>query len=140
MLTGLALTAGLVTFGAGLPAATAATSTVRITVGGGTAFADALVYYANDLLKSQGITVQLSNLSSPASALQSVVAGSSDIYLGDPVESAIAVANAGANLKYIATIAQTTDYVILALPNITMYLRSAPALATAFADSIGSPR
>lgn len=119
-LTAFALTVGLVTFGAGLPAATAATSTVRITVGGGTAFADALIYYANDLLKSQGITVKLSNLASPASALQSVVAGSSDIYLGDPVESAIAVANAGANLKYIATIAQTTDYVVLALPNITM--------------------
>ena len=120
MLTGLALTAGLLTFGAGLPAATAAKTTVRITVGGGTAFADALIYYANDLLRAQGITVVLANLASPASALQSVVAGSSDIYLGDPVESAIAVANAGANLKYIATIAQTTDYVVLALPNITM--------------------
>ena len=119
-LTAFALTVGLVTFGAGLPAAPAATSTVRITVGGGTAFADALIYYANDLLRAQGITVELKNLASPASALQSVIAGSSDIYLGDPVESAIAVANAGANLKYIATIAQTTDYVVLALPNITM--------------------
>lgn len=119
-LTGFALTVGLVTSSVGLPAATASKSTVRITVGGGTAFGDALVYYANGLLKAQGITVELKNLASPASALQSVIAGSSDIYLGDPVEATIAVANAGANLKYIATIAQTTDYVVLALPNITM--------------------
>ena len=138
LLTGLALTAGLVTAGVGLPAATAATSTVRITVGGGTAFADALVYYANDLLKSQGITVQLSNLADPASALQSVVAGSSDIYLGDPVESAIAVANADANLKYIATIAQTTDYVILALPNITMSNVSGTTMGSAGPGTAGT--
>jgi ABC-type nitrate/sulfonate/bicarbonate transport system substrate-binding protein len=138
LLTGFALTVGLVTSGAGLPAATASTSTVRITVGGGTAFADALVYYANDLLKSQGITVELSNLASPASALQSVVAGSSDIYLGDPVESTKAVANAGANLKYIATMAQTTDYVILALPKITMSNLSGATMGSAGPGSAGT--
>ena len=138
LLTGFALTAGLVTSGVGLPAATASTSTVRITVGGGTAFADALVYYANDLLKAQGITVQLSNLADPASALQSVVAGSSDIYLGDPMESAKAVANAGADLKYIATIAQTTDYVILALPNITMSNLSGVTMGSAGPGTAGT--
>jgi ABC-type nitrate/sulfonate/bicarbonate transport system substrate-binding protein len=138
LLTGFALTVGLVTSGVGLPAATASTSTVRITVGGGSAFADTLIYYANDLLRSQGITVELSNLASPASALQSVVAGSSDIYLGDPVESAVAVANAGADLKYIATIAQTTDYVILALPKITMSNVSGATMGSAGPGTAGT--
>ena len=138
VLTGLALTAGLVTYGVDIPAATASTSTVRITLGGGTDFTDAVIYYADNLLRSEGITVQLSNLADPASALQSVVAGSSDIYLGDPVESAIAVANAGANLKYIATIAQTTDYVILALPKITMSNVSGATMGSAGPGTAGT--
>jgi ABC-type nitrate/sulfonate/bicarbonate transport system substrate-binding protein len=138
LLTGLALTAGLVTYGVGLPAATASTSTVRITLGGGTDFTDAVIYYADNLLKSEGITVQLSNLADPASALQSVVAGSSDIYLGDPMESAVAVANGGANVKYIATIAQTTDYVVLALPNYTLSNLSGATMGSAGAGTAGT--
>jgi NitT/TauT family transport system substrate-binding protein len=134
LLTGLALVAGLVTYGVGIPAARAATSTVRITLGGGTDFTDASIYYADNLLKKEGVNVQLSNLADPASALQAVVSGSSDIYLGDPMEAAVAVANGGANIRYIATVAQTTDYVILSLPQFTL---SASSLSGATMGSAG---
>ena len=138
VLTGLALVAGLVTYGVGLPAATASTSTVRITLGGGTDFTDAVIYYADNLLSKEGISVQLSNLADPASALQSVVAGSSDIYLGDPMETAVAVANANAKLEYVATIAQTTDYVVLALPNITLSNLSGVTMGSAGPGTAGT--
>ena len=138
LLTGLAVMAGLVTYGVGLPAATASTSTVRITLGGGTDFTDAVIYYADNLLSKEGITVQLSNLADPASALQSVVAGSSDIYLGDPMETAVAVANGGAKVKYIATIAQTTDYVVLALPNYTLSNLAGATMGSAGAGTAGT--
>lgn len=138
LLTGFALVAGLVTYGMGLPAATASTNTVRITLGGGTDFTDAVIYYADTLLGNEGINVELSNLADPASALQSVVAGSSDIYLGDPMESAVAVANAGANVEYIATIAQTTDYVVLALPNYTLTNLSGATMGSAGPGTAGT--
>ncbi|HUZ40388.1 MAG TPA: ABC transporter substrate-binding protein [Acidimicrobiales bacterium] len=130
--------AGLVTYGMGLPAATASTNTVRITLGGGTDFTDAVIYYADSLLGDEGVNVVLSNLADPASALQSVVAGSSDIYLGDPMETAVAVANASANVKFIATIEQTTDYVVLALPNYTLTNLSGATMGSAGPGTAGT--
>src|ERR1035441_1167680 len=59
LLTGFALVAGLITYGMGLPAATASTNTVRITLGGGTDFTDAVIYYADTLLGNEGINVEL---------------------------------------------------------------------------------
>ena len=90
---GSALAATLVAFGAIVPAASAsAPHTVRIVIGGGTDFTDASLYHALAQLEGNGINVQLSNLADPASALEAVVSGKSDIYVGDPMEAAVAVA------------------------------------------------
>jgi ABC-type nitrate/sulfonate/bicarbonate transport system substrate-binding protein len=138
-LTGAALAAGLVTYGASIPSATAAsTKTVSIVLGGGTDFSDTSLYYAIKLLKAEGITVQLNNLSDPASALDAVISGQSDIYLGDPMEAAVAVGNGGAKIHYVGTVEQTTDYVILALPQFTLKNLSGATLATAGPGTAGA--
>jgi ABC-type nitrate/sulfonate/bicarbonate transport system substrate-binding protein len=139
LLTGALIAAGLVTYGAAVPVsgAGAATKTVRIVLGGGTDFTDASLYYAIGLLKKEGITVDLNNLADPASALDAVISGQSDIYLGDPMEAAVAVGNGGAKIQYIGTVDQTTDYVVLALPNFTLKNLSGATLATAGTGTAG---
>lgn len=138
ILTGAVLAAGLITWGASIPAASASTHTVRIVLGGGTDFSDTSLYYAVKLLKVEGITVDLNNLADPSSALDAVISGSSDIYLGDPIEAAVAVANAGANIQYVGTVEQTTDYEILSLPNFTLKNLSGATLASAGAGTAGT--
>jgi ABC-type nitrate/sulfonate/bicarbonate transport system substrate-binding protein len=139
LLTGALIAAGLVTYGATVPmsGAGASTKTVRIVLGGGTDFTDASLYYAINLLKKEGITVDLNNLADPASALDAVISGQSDIYLGDPMEAAVAVGNGGAKIQYVGTVEQTTDYVILSLPNYTLKNLSGATLATAGAGTAG---
>jgi ABC-type nitrate/sulfonate/bicarbonate transport system substrate-binding protein len=139
LLTGALIAAGLVAYGASVPVAGAgaATKTVRIVLGGGTDFTDASLYYAIDLLKKEGIAVDLNNLADPASALDAVISGQSDIYLGDPMEAAVAVGNGGAKIQYVGTIEQTTDYEILSLPNYTLKSLSGATLATAGAGTAG---
>jgi ABC-type nitrate/sulfonate/bicarbonate transport system substrate-binding protein len=136
-LTGAVLLAGLATYGASIPTASAATHSVRLVLGGGTDFSDTTLYYAIKLLKAEGITVQLDNLADPSSALEAVISGQSDIYLGDPIEAAVAVGNANANIQYIGTVEQTTDYEILSLPNFTLKNLSGATLATAGAGTAG---
>ena len=136
---GVALAATLVTFGAIVPAASAsAPHTVRIVIGGGTDFTDASLYHALAQLEGNGINVQLSNLADPASALEAVVSGQSDIYIGDPMEAAVAVANAGAAVQYVGTIEQTTDYEVLALPQFTLKNIAGATLATAGPGTAGA--
>jgi ABC-type nitrate/sulfonate/bicarbonate transport system substrate-binding protein len=138
-LAGAALAAGLVTYGASIPGANAASSkTVSIVLGGGTDFSDASLYYAMNLLKAEGITVQLNNLADPASALDAVISGQSDIYLGDPMEAAVAVGNGGAEVQYVGTVEQTTDYVVLSLPQFTLKNLSGATLATAGPGTAGA--
>lgn len=139
MFTGAALATALLTYGASVPVASAAaTHNVRIVLGGGTDFTDASLYYAINLLKAQGVKVELSNLADPASALEAVVSGKSDIYLGDPMEAAVAVANGGAKLKYVATVEQTTDYEILALPKYTLKNLAGATLGSAGPGTAGT--
>lgn len=138
-LTVAALAAGLVTYGVSIPAANATSShSVSIVLGGGTDYSDASLYYAIKLLKAEGVTVNLNNLADPASALQAVISGQSNIYLGDPMEAAVAVGNGGAKVKYVGTVEQTTDYVILALPNFTLKNLSGATLATAGPGTAGA--
>lgn len=139
-LAGVSVASGLITLGGTLPAASATgiTHHVRIVIGGGTDFTDASLYYAVSHLKAEGISVTLSNLSDPASALEAVVSGKSDIYLGDPMEAAVAVTNGGANIKYIATVEQTTDYVLLSLPRFTLKNLSGATLASAGPGTAGT--
>lgn len=139
LMIGAFLVAGLVASGASAPVASASASkTVRLVLGGGTDFSDASLYYAITLLKNEGITAQLSNLADPASALEAVISGQSDIYLGDPMEAAVAVGNGGAAVQYVGTIDQTTDYVILAQPKFTLKNLSGATLATAGPGTAGA--
>jgi NitT/TauT family transport system substrate-binding protein len=138
LLTGAVLAAGLVTYGASIPAASAAQHNVNIVLGGGTDFSDASLYYAVGLLESQGISVTVNNLADPSSALEAVVSGKSNIYIGDPMEAALAVANANAPLQYVGTVEQTTDYEILSLPKYTLKNLAGATLATAGPGTAGA--
>ena len=138
-LTGAVVAAGLLTYGAGIPSANAtSTHTVGIVLGGGTDFSDASLYYAIHLLKTEGITVNLNNLADPASALDAVISGQSNIYLGDPMEAAVAVGNGGAKIEYVGTVEQTTDYVVLSLPKFNLKNLSGATLATAGPGTAGA--
>jgi NitT/TauT family transport system substrate-binding protein len=139
VLTGAVLATGMITFAANTPSAgAAALHNVRIVIGGGTDFTDASLYYAVGQLRDKGIDVTLSNLADPASALEAVVSGQADIYVGDPMEAAVAVANAGAALQYVGTIEQTTDYEILAQPQFTLSNLAGATIASAGPGTAGA--
>jgi ABC-type nitrate/sulfonate/bicarbonate transport system substrate-binding protein len=89
------------------------------------------------LLKQRGYTVSLANVADPTTALRSVLAGKADVYLGAPVEAATAVTNGHAAVKYLASLAQTSDYEILSLPKYTMQNLSGANLATAGPGTAG---
>ncbi len=132
--------ASVVAYGAGsASAATRASSKdVRIVLGGGTDFTDASVYQAINALKSKGFRVTLSVLADPSSALEAVVSGKADIYLGDPIEAATAVANGGAKIKYIGSVQQATDYELLSLKQFNLKNLSGATLASAGPGTAGT--
>ena len=111
--------------------------TVRLVQGGGLDFSDAAIYEAMALLKQRGYDVTLDNVADPTTALRAVLSGKDDIYLGAPVEAATAVANSGAQLKYLASIAQTSDYELISLPKVTMASLAGSRLATAGPGTAG---
>ena len=117
--------------------AKAETQTVRIVQGGGDDFSNAPIYKAIDLMKAQGLTVRLDTVEDPANALRAVIAGKDDIYLGAPVEAATAVANGGADLKYIASTAGASSYVLLARPGFELNNLDGAKFATAGPGSAG---
>jgi len=117
--------------------AAVAAKTVRLIQGGGLDFSDAAIFRAMALLKQRGYDVTLDNVADPTTALRSVLAGKADVYLGDPVEAATAVANSGAQLKYLASIAQTSDYEVLAAPRFTLSDLAGARLATAGPGTAG---
>lgn len=130
---------GLLIAGCGSPSntATSGSKTIRLIEGGGLDFTDGSIYKAMDLLKARGYHVSLANVADPTTALRSVLAGKADVYLGDPVEAATAVANGGAKIKYLASTAQTTSYEILALPKFTLHNLAGAKLATAGPGTAG---
>jgi ABC-type nitrate/sulfonate/bicarbonate transport system substrate-binding protein len=111
--------------------------TVRLVQGGGLDFSDAAIYEAMTLLKQRGYDVTLDNVADPTTALRAVLSGKDDVYLGAPVEAATAVANSGAQLKYLASIAQTSDYELISLPKVTMASLAGSRLATAGPGTAG---
>lgn len=119
------------------PSSSSGSKTVRLIQGGGLDFSDAAIYKAMALLKAEGYKVSLANVADPTTALRSVLSGKADVYLGDPVEAATAVANASAHLKYIASTAQTSNYEIIALPRITLHNLAGAKLATAGPGTAG---
>jgi len=118
-------------------AASSGSKTVRLIQGGGLDFSDAAIYQAMALLKARGYNVSLANVADPTTALRSVLAGKADVYLGAPVEAATAVTNGHAAVKYIASLAQTSDYEILSLPKYTTQNLSGANLATAGPGTAG---
>lgn len=111
--------------------------TVRIVLGGSLTFTDASVYKAIQNLDASHIAVSLSVITDPSSALDAVVSGKADIYLGDPVEAAAAVANGQAPIKYIATVDQTSAYEILALPKYNLSNLSGASIGSAGPGTAG---
>src|SRR6267154_1330689 len=118
-------------------AASSGSKAVRLIQGGGFDFSDAAIYQAMTLLKQRGYNVTLSNVADPTTALRSVLAGKADVYLGAPVEAATAVANGHAAVKYLASLAQTSDYEVISLPKYTMANLSGTNLATAGPGTAG---
>jgi len=118
-------------------AASSGSKAVRLIQGGGFDFSDAAIYQAMTLLKQRGYNVTLSNVADPTTALRSVLAGKADVYLGAPVEAATAVANGHAAVKYLASLAQTSDYEVISLPKYTMANLSGSNLATAGPGTAG---
>lgn len=110
---------------------------VRIISGGSESFSDAASHKATELLDAQGIQVTSSIVADPATALRAVISGSADIALLDPVEAIKAVANGDAPVKYIASMSQTTDYVLLAQPKFTLSNLAGATFATAGAGTAG---
>jgi ABC-type nitrate/sulfonate/bicarbonate transport system substrate-binding protein len=119
------------------PAAAAGSKNIKLIEGGGLDFSDATIYEAMSLLKAQGYNVTLDNVADSTTAMRAVLAGKDDVYLGDPVEAATAVANSHAALKYLATVAQASDYELLSLPKITMSSLSGATMATAGPGTAG---
>ncbi len=110
---------------------------VRIISGGSESFSDVAVQRATALLDAQGIQVTSSVVADPATALRAVISGSADVALLDPVEAIKAVANGDAPVKYIASLSQTTDYVLLSQPKFTLSNLAGATFATAGAGSAG---
>ena len=121
----------------GSSAASSGSKTVRLIEGGGFDFSDAAIYQAMALLKQRGYNVSLSNVADPTTALRAVLAGKADVYLGDPVEAARAVSNGHAAVKYLATVAQASDYELLSTPKYTMQSLSGSTMATAGPGTAG---
>ncbi len=111
--------------------------TVRIISGGSESFSDAAVHHATALLDAEGVQVTTSTVADPATALRAVIAGQADVALLDPVEAIKAVANGDAPVKYIGSLSQTTDYVVLSLPKYTLKDLSGATFATAGAGTAG---
>jgi ABC-type nitrate/sulfonate/bicarbonate transport system substrate-binding protein len=118
-------------------ASSSGSKTVRLIEGGGFDFSDAAIYQAMALLKQRGYNVSLSNVADPTTALRAVLAGKADVYLGDPVEAARAVSNGHAAVKYLATVAQASDYELLSTPKYTMQSLSGSTMATAGPGTAG---
>ena len=112
-------------------------STVRIVSGGSESFSDAAINKATELLAAEGVTVDASLVDDPATALRAVVSGQADVALLDPVEAIKAVANGDAPVKYIASLSQTTDYVVIALPGVSLKDLAGKTFATAGAGTAG---
>jgi ABC-type nitrate/sulfonate/bicarbonate transport system substrate-binding protein len=111
--------------------------TVNIISGGSESFSDAAVHKAIALLDAEGVQVSSSTVADPASALRAVIAGQADIALLDPVDAIKAVANGDAPVKYIGSLSQTTDYVILSLPKYSLDNLSGATFATAGPGTAG---
>jgi ABC-type nitrate/sulfonate/bicarbonate transport system substrate-binding protein len=138
----VALTLSACSTGTSTPKATATSggklaATVRIIQGGSEDFSDAAINKATDLLNAEGIAVQSSTVDDPATALRAVIAGQADIALLDPVEAVKAVANGGAPIKYIGSLSQGTDYVVLSLPGVSLGNLDGKKFATAGAGTAG---
>jgi ABC-type nitrate/sulfonate/bicarbonate transport system substrate-binding protein len=112
-------------------------SSVNLVEGGSESFADAAIAKAIDLLKAQGITVNKSVVDDPATALRAVVAGQADIALLDPVEAVTAVMNGDAPVKFLGSLSQSTDYELIALPNVTLDNLAGKKFATAGPGTAG---
>lgn len=134
---GASSSTGSAASGTGSAAAAPGSKNIRLIEGGGLDFSDATIYKAMSTLKAEGYNVTLDNVADSTTAMRAVLAGKDDVYLGDPVEAATAVANSHAAVKYLATVAQASDYELLALPKISLSSLSGATMATAGPGTAG---
>jgi ABC-type nitrate/sulfonate/bicarbonate transport system substrate-binding protein len=113
----------------------AATPTVNLIEAGSQDFSSADVDYFADLMKKNGIKVNFNEVSDASSALRTVVAGQSQLFLGSLPTAILAVINGGAHIKIVAANDQASDYVLVAKPGITLQNVAGHTLAI---DSPGS--
>lgn len=95
-------------------------SVIKVIKGESNDFTDAPYYRAFQILKDQGIDVEIEAVSEAGNALRAVVAGTEDITLLAPTEAITAVANGDAAIKYVTTTQATSDYVLLARPGLSL--------------------
>lgn len=91
---------------------------VRLIGSGAADFSSLDVVYWQSLLKKQGLDVDFKFIDAPDTAARTVIAGSADAYVGSLPSAILAVKNASANIKIVAVNNQTSDYVLLAKPEV----------------------
>lgn len=116
---------------------TLAGQTVRLVQGSGKDFSDTDIHKAIELLRAQGITVTLDAINDPASALRATVGGQNDVYFDAPNVVVTAVKNGGADIKYIASVYQSSSYVLLAKNDVSLDNLKGATLAIASPGSAG---
>jgi ABC-type phosphate/phosphonate transport system substrate-binding protein len=119
------------------PKAGKVAASVRIIQGGSESFSDAALNKATAILEAEGISVQSSTVDDPSTALRAVISGQADVALLDPVEAVKAIANGDAPVKYIGSLDQTTDYVVLSLPKYSLKHLDGATFASAGAGTAG---
>jgi ABC-type nitrate/sulfonate/bicarbonate transport system substrate-binding protein len=115
----------------------AAAPTVSFVEAGDQDFSSVDVIYFTQLMKKNGINVKFTAVPDASSALRTVVAGQSDLFLGSLPTAILAVANGGAHIKVIAANDQASDYVLVAKPGITLQNISGHTLAIDTPGSAG---
>lgn len=101
-------------------AKTQAAATVTIAESGDQDFSSLDVLKWVDLLKKSGINVKYNVIADASTALQTVVSGAADLWVGNFTTPILADVNANAGVEMIAANDQASDYVLLGGPGVTL--------------------
>lgn len=94
------------------------TTPIRLIGSGAIDFSSIDLAYWQQLMKSRGLNIDFKWVDAPDTAARSIIAGAADAYVGSLPSAILAVKNASANIRIIAINNQTTDYVLLAKPDV----------------------
>ena len=119
------------------PTGASAAATIRIVAAGGADFSSADIPYWIELLTKQGLKVSFQFIPDASSALRTLIAGQSDLFVGSLPTAVLAVVNGGAKIQLVAANNQSDDYVILGKPGITLQNIAGKTLAIDTPGSAG---